>query len=80
MYYIKDCILITYILVSSKVRDEYREEYDAGRGGWGAIERKRQDYQTQNYESVSYVPDGASSSYHQATTSKKKNRIEWGEV
>lgn len=47
-----------------QVRDEYREEYDAGRGGWGhrtrvEMERQRAREQQQNYEAIQEVPAGA---------------------
>ncbi|KAJ2608644.1 nuclear cap binding complex subunit [Coemansia sp. RSA 1365] len=46
-----------------QVRDEYRQEYDEARGGWGHMrakqeeERKRQ--QDESYEAIATVPAGA---------------------
>lgn len=49
--YADSCFFITYALhdATFKVRDEHRQDYDPGRGGWGAqaqrleIERRRQE-------------------------------------
>lgn len=46
-----------------QVRDEYRQEYDEGRGGWGHMrakqEEERRKQQDENYEAISSVPGGA---------------------
>lgn len=47
-----------------QVRDEYRMEYDAGRGGWGhrmrqQLEREREQKLRDNYEAIREVPKGA---------------------
>ncbi|KAJ3182384.1 nuclear cap binding complex subunit [Geranomyces variabilis] len=50
-----------------QVRDEHREDYDEGRGGWGARlreEEMRSRLQRETYENFSNVPDGAASSYY----------------
>jgi nuclear cap-binding protein subunit 2 len=59
-----------------QVRDEHRQDYDQGRGGWGAAAQQQQrgDYKRQKayretYQS-SYTPEGASSFGQNATTSR----------
>ncbi|KAF7731644.1 nuclear cap binding complex subunit [Apophysomyces ossiformis] len=47
-----------------QVRDEYRTEYDAGRGGWGhrmrmQLERDRERNIKENYEAIKEIPKGA---------------------
>ncbi|KAJ1929889.1 nuclear cap binding complex subunit [Tieghemiomyces parasiticus] len=46
-----------------QVRDEYRMEYDAGRGGWGHIRAKQEAERAadidENYVAISNVPEGA---------------------
>lgn len=46
-----------------QVRDEYRQEYDAGRGGWGAIraqqEKEREKMQKEKYEENLDIAKGA---------------------
>ncbi|KAJ2722308.1 nuclear cap binding complex subunit [Coemansia sp. Benny D115] len=46
-----------------QVRDEYRQEYDEGRGGWGHMrakqEEERRRQQDENYEAITTVPTGA---------------------
>lgn len=47
-----------------QVRDEYRTEYDAGRGGWGhrmrmQLERERELQQREHYEAIKEIPRGA---------------------
>ncbi|KAL0082996.1 hypothetical protein J3Q64DRAFT_1850184 [Phycomyces blakesleeanus] len=47
-----------------QVRDEYRTEYDSGRGGWGhrtraQLEREREMDIKENYEPIKEVPQGA---------------------
>ena len=44
------------------MRDEIREEFDAGRGGWGAqVRLDRENISRNTYESSHAVPMGASS-------------------
>ncbi|OMJ09088.1 Nuclear cap-binding protein subunit 2 [Smittium culicis] len=47
-----------------QVRDEYRQEYDEGRGGYGHIramqEEERRRQMMVSYEAVSQIPTGAS--------------------
>ncbi|KAJ1679625.1 nuclear cap binding complex subunit [Spiromyces aspiralis] len=47
-----------------QVRDEYRQEYDEGRGGWGHIrarqEAERRRRQNETYEPITTIPSGAS--------------------
>ncbi|KAI9103231.1 hypothetical protein DFS34DRAFT_576918 [Phlyctochytrium arcticum] len=50
-----------------QVRDEHREDYDEGRGGWGARQREeeaRENRQRDTYEHFTTVPEGAESSYY----------------
>lgn len=53
-----------------QVRDEYREDYDVGRGGWGHLKQKQEERQRQMRQDALYrddhdgggnreVPDGA---------------------
>ncbi|KAJ1933732.1 nuclear cap binding complex subunit [Kickxella alabastrina] len=46
-----------------QVRDEYRQEYDEGRGGWGHLRAKQEEdrrvQQEENYEAIATVPAGA---------------------
>jgi nuclear cap-binding protein subunit 2 len=47
-----------------QVRDEYRTEYDVGRGGWGhrmrqQLEQDRERDLKQNYEAIKDIPQGA---------------------
>ncbi|KAJ2096343.1 nuclear cap binding complex subunit [Coemansia sp. S100] len=46
-----------------QVRDEYRQEYDEGRGGWGHMRAKQEEdrriQQEENYEAIASVPAGA---------------------
>jgi nuclear cap-binding protein subunit 2 len=51
-----------------QVRDEYRQEYDSGRGGWGVQERLKQErdrdrQQRSTYESYQPIPTGAAVDY-----------------
>ncbi|KAJ3093187.1 hypothetical protein HK102_003595 [Quaeritorhiza haematococci] len=71
-----------------QVRDEYREEYDPGRGGWGAQERLRQEQQRGQQQKSVYedpsntmIPQGSSSdSYYRTSDYKgKRGRDEAGE-
>ncbi|KAJ1922341.1 nuclear cap binding complex subunit [Mycoemilia scoparia] len=51
-----------------QVRDEYRQEYDEGRGGWGHIrarqEAERRRHQEEHYEPITTIPAGASHGVH----------------
>ncbi|ORX58807.1 RNA-binding domain-containing protein [Hesseltinella vesiculosa] len=60
-----------------QVRDEYRNEYDAGRGGWGhrmrvELEQQRAKEQEQTYEAVQDIPAGASTFESSAKASSRK--------
>lgn len=50
-----------------QVRDEYRLEFDAGRGGWGHVrakqEAERERDQKANYEAITTIPEGANLDY-----------------
>ncbi|KAG0041802.1 nuclear cap binding complex subunit [Gryganskiella cystojenkinii] len=50
-----------------QVRDEYRQEFDAGRGGWGHVraqqEAERERDQKANYEAITTIPEGANLDY-----------------
>ncbi|KAG0330112.1 nuclear cap binding complex subunit [Dissophora globulifera] len=50
-----------------QVRDEYRLEFDAGRGGWGHVrarqEAERERDQKANYEAITTIPEGADQDY-----------------
>ncbi|KAI7830670.1 hypothetical protein BC939DRAFT_392524, partial [Gamsiella multidivaricata] len=50
-----------------QVRDEYRMEFDAGRGGWGHVrarqEAEREREQKANYEAITTIPEGANLDY-----------------
>ena len=50
-----------------QVRDEYREDYDQGRGGWGqrsdnGMDKRIKSFR-ENYQ-YSFVPEGSNSSYY----------------
>ncbi|KAI9360449.1 RNA-binding region RNP-1 domain-containing protein [Zopfochytrium polystomum] len=51
-----------------QVRDEFRKEYDAGRGGWGhdrtAYERRQNEAIRENYGSLHGLPAGSQSDYY----------------
>ncbi|ORZ03279.1 hypothetical protein BCR43DRAFT_555265 [Syncephalastrum racemosum] len=67
-----------------QVRDEYRTEYDAGRGGWGhrtraELERERARQQKDNYEAIREVPAGADeykSRLPDTSSSKRKRSVD----
>src|SRR4051812_24886904 len=66
-----------------QVRDEYRQEFDAGRGGWGHIirqklERERGEKLKENYEAIKEVPAGADEYRSRTTTGKKRVRDDDG--
>lgn len=47
-----------------QVRDEYRTEFDPGRGGWGhrmrfQLEREREQKLKDTYEAIKEIPSGA---------------------
>ncbi|KAG0235991.1 nuclear cap binding complex subunit [Actinomortierella wolfii] len=50
-----------------QVRDEYRQEFDPGRGGWGHVraqqEAERERQQKANYEAITTIPAGADQDY-----------------
>ncbi|TPX36264.1 hypothetical protein SmJEL517_g01667 [Synchytrium microbalum] len=65
-----------------QVRDEYREEYDPGRGGWGPILRRQQELvrgeqQKDTYQSYA-IPLGPTSEYYvkDAVRNAKRDRDE----
>ncbi|KAI8917037.1 hypothetical protein DFJ77DRAFT_429795, partial [Powellomyces hirtus] len=63
-----------------QVRDEHRDDYDEGRGGWGARlreEEMREKQQRETYENFSIVPDGATSSYYSRDTTGKHLMFAW---
>lgn len=46
-----------------QVRDDFREDYDAGRGGWGGASQERLDQhrehqQRHHYEAIKHIPTG----------------------
>ncbi|KAJ8663843.1 hypothetical protein O0I10_000117 [Lichtheimia ornata] len=64
-----------------QVRDEYRTEFDAGRGGWGhrmrlALEREREQKLKATYEPIKDIPQGADEykSRQQDMASRKRDR------
>jgi hypothetical protein len=51
----------------TQVRDEWREDYDEGRGGWGARqveEEMRAEHQRDVYSSNAPIPMGGNSDYY----------------
>eukprot|EP00842_Homolaphlyctis_polyrhiza_P000330 jgi/Hompol1/1298/HPOL_005552-RA len=59
-----------------QVRDEHREDFDEGRGGWGARQREneqREQQQRDVYNSL-HVPQGSSDFYTQTYLSGKPKR------
>ncbi|KAJ3411525.1 Nuclear cap-binding protein subunit 2 [Chytridiales sp. JEL 0842] len=57
-----------------QVRDEFRKEYDAGRGGWAPSRQEyerqlqmREDRQKDTYSSMGAAPEGAQSDYYSST-------------
>lgn len=65
-----------------QVRDEHREDFDQGRGGWGARlqqDEKRERVSRETYQSHA-VPEGASSSYYSkgpmVDVNKKRARLD----
>ena len=63
-----------------QVRDEFREDYDEGRGGWGARiqeEEAREEKQRDVYESFSQIPEGSHTDlYTKSYRSSKRERDE----
>ncbi|KAF9569242.1 nuclear cap binding complex subunit [Mortierella alpina] len=63
-----------------QVRDEYRQEFDAGRGGWGHVrakqEAERERDQKANYEAITTIPEGANQDYkdRKEAVSAKRSR------
>lgn len=56
-----------------QVRDEYRTEYDVGRGGWGhrmrmQLEHERERNIKENYEPIKDIPQGAEEYKSRAAT------------
>lgn len=56
-----------------QVRDEYRTEYDVGRGGWGhrmrlQLEQDRERNIKENYEAIKDIPQGAEEYKSRAAT------------
>ena len=48
-----------------QVRDEYRQDYDEGRGGWGKKgQDRREKWSKETYQGYNPVPEGATSSYY----------------
>ena len=60
-----------------QVRDEYRQEFDAGRGGWGHVraqqEAERERDQKANYEAITTIPVGADLDYKDRMDGTGKN-------
>nr|CAG8615505.1 11279_t:CDS:2 [Entrophospora candida] len=58
--------------------DEYRQDYDTGRGGWGHLraknEAERARRQKEEYEAITSIPMGAGEYKGKGTTSKKRER------
>ncbi|CAG8442203.1 24165_t:CDS:2 [Gigaspora rosea] len=63
-----------------QVRDEYRQDYDTGRGGWGHVrarqEAERARRQKEEYEAITTIPVGAAEYKGKSTTTKKHARSE----
>eukprot|EP00833_Pecoramyces_ruminatium_P018711 jgi/Orpsp1_1/1192743/evm.model.d7180000095558.3 len=61
-----------------QVRDEYRQEYDPGRGGYGhevlRQEQRRREHQQSTYRNYSSVPSGESESRSSHKRSRKRER------
>ncbi|CAJ0921666.1 6900_t:CDS:2 [Entrophospora sp. SA101] len=61
-----------------QVRDEYRQDYDTGRGGWGHFrakqEAERAKRQKEEYEAITSIPTGAGEYKGKGTTSRKRER------
>lgn len=60
-----------------QVRDEYRTEYDVGRGGWGhrmrlQLEQDRERDMKQNYEAIKDIPQGAEEYKSRAAAGQSK--------
>ncbi|CAG8532336.1 22561_t:CDS:2 [Dentiscutata erythropus] len=63
-----------------QVRDEYRQDYDTGRGGWGHVrarqEAERARRQKEEYEAITTIPVGAGEYKGKSTITKKHSRNE----
>ncbi|RHZ77587.1 hypothetical protein Glove_174g138 [Diversispora epigaea] len=63
-----------------QVRDEYRQDYDVGRGGWGHVRAKQEEErarrQKEEYEAITTIPTGAAEYKGKTLTSKKRGRQE----
>lgn len=62
-----------------QVRDEYRTEYDIGRGGWGhrmreQLEQDRARELKQNYEAIKDIPKGAEEYQSRAGSGQNNKR------
>lgn len=60
-----------------QVRDEHREDYDEGRGGWGArMKEDEQRLETQRdvYDGDNNIPDGSGSYYTKSYSNQKRGR------
>ncbi|KAL1915894.1 uncharacterized protein VTP21DRAFT_6282 [Calcarisporiella thermophila] len=64
-----------------QVRDEYRQDFDPGRGGWGKLralqeaERDRERKYRETYEAIKDIPQGASPNFRaRGMGSKKRER------
>jgi nuclear cap-binding protein subunit 2 len=59
-----------------QVRDEYRQDYDTGRGGWGHVrarqEAERARRQKEEYEAITIIPSGAQEYKGKCTYFRKK--------
>lgn len=65
------------LILGGQVRDEYREEYDSGRGGVGAAFRDSQEQRSSNlrdtYRDTLAVPSGSSSQFYTGQSSAKES-------
>ena len=63
------------------MRDEWREDYDEGRGGWGAKmqEQEMREQQVKDVYSSFHLPQGASQDYygHESGYSKRGREDEY---
>ncbi|KAI8393817.1 uncharacterized protein BYT42DRAFT_542018 [Radiomyces spectabilis] len=67
-----------------QVRDEYRMEYDAGRGGWGhrmrmQLEQDRARNIKENYEAIKEIPKGADEYKNRVGTSAGNRKRDRGQ-
>ncbi|CAG8650716.1 2725_t:CDS:2 [Paraglomus brasilianum] len=63
-----------------QVRDEYRQDFDSGRGGWGHLrakqEAERARRQKAEYEAITTIPAGAGEYKGKLSSQKKRDRTE----